>query len=90
MKNKAKPGDYIKYTIPKKEIILTTDQTGYDTEQTYDTSEYKGEWQVLYNDEEHGLRIISTDDVTIGKKLYITGENGYTQARATLNTFCEN
>lgn len=86
--SKAKPGDYVKYLLPESEFSFTKDQTGYEALQIYNTQDYKGTWQVLYNDEEHGLRLISTDDVTNGAKLYITGEQGYLNAVDIFNTFC--
>ncbi len=77
--------------------------TGYDTEQTYNTADYTGLWQVLYNDTEHGLQIISADDVTNGNIFYlgngdsITGKGnetkmktGYNNSINTLNAFCAN
>ncbi len=71
--------------------------TGYDTEQTYNTSDYTGLWQVLYNDEEHGIQIISAGDVTNGQQLYIGNETseekakqGYNSLVDTLNGFCSN
>ena len=71
--------------------------TGYDTEQTYSTNDYTGLWQVLYNDEEHGLQIISADVVTGDKQLHV-GHNddetkakyGYNNYINTLNAFCNN
>lgn len=69
--------------------------TGYDEEQTFNTSDYTGLWQVLYNDEEHGLQIISADVVT--ENLYLGNDTdeekakiGYNNYVDTLNAFCNN
>ncbi len=68
--------------------------TGYDTEQTYNTGDYTGLWQVLYNDEEHGLQIISadvvTDNLTLGNFDETKTKIGYNNAVDTLNAFCSN
>ena len=87
---KAQAGDYVKYQVPEKTFTMTTEQTGYESEQIYNTEDYTGLWQVLYNDEEHGLQIISSDDVTNGKNLYLYGKTGYNNSVGTLNSFCSN
>ncbi len=69
---------------------MMTEQTGYESEQTYNTEDYTGLWQVLYNDEEHGLQIISANDVTNGKFLRLKGKEGYNKSVGTLNSFCSN
>lgn len=93
----AKPGDYVKYVVPTKTFTMTAEETGYSTDQTYNTSDYEGLWQVLYNDEEHGLQIISSKNVTNEGNLYLgTDGNGEANKRAynnsvtTLNKFCSN
>ena len=87
---KAQPGDYVRYEVPEKTFTMTTEQTGYTSEQTYNTGDYTGLWQVLYNDAEHGLQIISANDVTNGKDLYLKGKEGYNKSVGTLNSFCSN
>ena len=86
----AQPGDYVRYAVPEKTFTMTTEQTGYTSEQTYNTGDYTGLWQVLYNDAEHGLQIISANDVTNGKNLYLNGKEGYNNSVGTLNSFCSN
>ncbi len=86
----AQPGDYVRYTVPEKTFTMTTEQTGYTSAQTYNTGDYTGLWQVLYNDTEHGLQIISANDVTNGKNLYLNGKEGYNNSVGTLNSFCSN
>ena len=60
---KAKPGDYVKYTPVAKSFSMTPEQTGQDANQDFNTGDYTGLWQVLYNDDTHGLQIISADVV---------------------------
>ena len=86
----VQPGDYVRYVVPEKTFTMTTEQTGYESEQTYNTGDYTGLWQVLYNDAEHGLQIISANDVTNGKNLYLNGKVGYNNSVGTLNSFCSN
>ena len=69
--------------------------TGYDTEQNFNTADYTGLWQVLYNDEEHGLQIISadvvTDNLTLGNDDdEVKAKIGYNNVVDTLNGFCSN
>lgn len=103
---KAKPGDYVKYNPGAKTFVMTKEQTGIEEgNQEFDTSTYKGLWQVLYNDEEHGLQIISADivsELTIGREMYFSNyqeetiENGilqfdvYNNIINNLNRFCSN
>ena len=86
----AQPGDYVRYEVPEKTFTMTIEQTGYTSQQTYNTGDYTGLWQVLYNDAEHGLQIISANDVTNGKNLYLRGKVGYNKSVGTLNSFCSN
>ena len=65
LESKARPGDYVKYTPTEKQFSMTPEQTGQDANQDFNTGDYTGLWQVLYNDAEHGLQIISAD--TVGK-----------------------
>ncbi len=85
----AKPGDYIKYTPPSTSFTITTSQSGYTSNQTFNTSSYTGLWKVLYNDNKHGLQIISDGDVTNGKNLYLKGIDGYNNSVSILNRFSE-
>ena len=87
---KAQPGDYVRYEVLEKTFTMTTEQTGYTSEQTYNTGDYTGLWQVLYNDAENGLQIISENDVTNGKNLHLNGKVGYNKSVGTLNNFCSN
>ncbi len=86
----AQPGDYVRYAVPEKTFTMTTEQTGYTSAQIYNTGDYTGLWQVLYNDAEYGLQIISANDVTNGKNLYLSGKVGYNKCIPTLNSFCSN
>ena len=84
---------------------MSPEQTGQDTEQKYNTRDYIGLWQVLYNDDEHGLQIISADivaNLTLGHNdsdgdpeiRTISDEKkaieAYNNSINTLNQFCEN
>lgn len=99
LKNVAKPGDYIEYKVGEEIFNITSEQTGQDNEQKFNTLDYKGLWQVLYNDEEHGLQIISetsvatltlgydaTNNETAKEKVRIV----YNNIVNTLNNFCKN
>ena len=69
LKSKAQPGDYIKYEPTAKTFSMTPEQTGQDANQDFNTGDYTGLWQVLYNDDTHGLQIISVDivgELTLG------------------------
>lgn len=81
------PGGYIAYTPTAKTFTMTTDQTGYSTSQSFNTADYTGLWQVLYNDEDHGLQLISVDSVG---ELYLSGKVGYNKLVETLNAFSAN
>lgn len=81
------PGGYIRYTPTAKTFTMTTEQTGYSTSQSFNTADYTGLWQVLYNDTEHGLQLISADSVG---ELYLSGKVGYNKLVETLNTFSAN
>lgn len=99
LRDVAKPGDYIQYILKEKTFKITPEQTGQDNEQEFNTSDYKGLWQVLYNDNEHGLQIISetsvatltlgcntTNNETAKEKVRIA----YNNIVNTLNDFCKN
>ena len=103
--SKAKPGDYVRYTPANKTFSATPEQTGQDTNQDFNTGDYTGLWRVLYNDEEHGLQIISEGSVgnlalghedSDGDPLTITEEDeekvirAYNNSISTLNSFCRN
>ncbi len=94
MSSIAKPGDYVKYKPEGKEFTMTPEQTGQDKNQTFNTANYNDLWQVLYNDDEHGLQIISTNNVEmliIGLNDNIDGaRTGYNNCVETLNSFCTN
>ena len=81
--NVARPGDYIRYNPTEKTYILTASQSGYDTDQVFNSSLYNGLWQVLYNDSTNGFQIISADSVA---DLYLNGKVGYNNSVSTLNT----
>lgn len=81
------PGGYVKYTPTAKTFTMTPEQTGYKQNQSFDTTQYEGLWVVLYNDEEHGLQLISADSVGY---LYLGGNIGYNNVVSTLNSFSEN
>lgn len=90
----AKPGDYVKYTPVAKSFSMTPEQTGQDTNQDFNTKDYEGLWQVLYNDNERGLQIISVDtvgDLKLGNDNNDTkAKQGYNNLVNTLNSFCSN
>lgn len=81
------PGGYVRYTPTAKTFTMTTDQTGYSTSQSFNTADYTGLWQVLYNDVDHGLQLISVDSVG---ELYLSGKVGYNKLVETLNAFSAN
>lgn len=94
LKEIAKPGDYIQYNVEDKTFTISEEQTGQPYGQTFNTKEYDGLWQVLYNDDVHGLQIISekivakitlgnSEDVLITKQVY-------NSCIDTLNSFCAN
>lgn len=81
------PGGYIAYTPTAKTFTMTTAQTGYSVDQSFNTANYTGLWRVLYNDAEHGLQLISADSVG---ELYLSGKVGYNKLVETLNAFSAN
>ncbi len=99
LKDVVKPGDYIQYILEEKTFNITPEQAGQDNEQEFNTSDYKGLWQVLYNDNEHGLQIISETSVATLTLGYNTTNNeiakekvkvAYNNIVNTLNNFCKN
>ena len=103
--SKAKPGDYVKYMPTEKQFSMTPEQTGQDLNQHFNTVDYTELWQVLYNDEEHGLQIISADIVgkltlghedSDGDETIRTAEDeekvirAYNNSINTLNSFSRN
>ena len=78
------PGAYVSYTPTAQTFTMTTEQTGYETTQSFSTADYTGLWRVLYNDVDHGLQLISADVVD---EIYLSGAVGYNKVIESLNTF---
>lgn len=77
-------GEYVSYQHRTgQSFTITRDQTGHSEDQTFNTSDYTGSWKILYNDDIHGLQIISTDIVG---ELTLKGKIGYNKLVPTLNT----
>lgn len=85
--SQIQPGHYVSYTPTAKTFEMTTAQTGYRETQQFNTADYTGLWQVLYNDSTNGLQLISADSVGY---LYLNGGVGYNEVVDTLNTFSRN
>lgn len=86
-KDKVKPGDYVSYVSPEASFSMESDKTGYSKVQSFNTKDYTGLWQVLYNDEENGQQIISESSVS--GEIFILGEKeGYNNLVEVLNEFC--
>lgn len=85
--SEIQPGQYVSYTPTAKTFEMTTAQTGYSQTQQFNTADYTGLWQVLYNDDTNGLQLISADSVGY---LYLNGGTGYNKVVDTLNTFSRN
>lgn len=94
-----KVGDYVRYELPNTTYTMTTAQTGYTADQTYDTSTATDLWQVLYNDTTYGVQITSSAPVAnlkLNRKWEQSGFNastaldsgkiGYNNSITTLNT----
>lgn len=79
---KLQVGDYVKYDLTNQSYTVATSETGYVSDQVFNTSSYTGLWRVLYNDSMHGLQIISADSVI---DLNIKGKIGYNKLVKTLN-----
>lgn len=86
LKDVIKIGDYIQYEPIEEYFTITKDETGDSTDSKFNTSEYKGTWRAMYNDDENGLQIISATGVT--SRLTLQGKFGYNNAVDTLNSFC--
>lgn len=86
IRNNVKPGDYIRYEAPNNSITIPSSSSGYENEQVFNTQTYFSGWRVLYNDNEHGLQIISADVVTGDTGLYLKGQNGYNNCVSILNS----
>ena len=86
LKDVVKIGDYIEYKPIDEEFTMTKNETGDSYDVKFETSEYKGNWRVIYNDEQNGLQIISTTGVT--SRLRLSGKFGYNNSVDTLNSFC--
>lgn len=79
-----KPGDYVKYPTPSNSFTLSGAETGCQANQTFNTGSYSGLWQVLYNDVENGLQLISAG--TVGT-VRLKGRTGYNNVTTALNKF---
>ena len=77
----AKPGDYVTYRVPSDSYTSSTSDNGV-RDQTIIPSNYHGTWQVLYNDGNYGLQIVSSD-VTANLSVY--GYTGMSNIYDTLN-----
>ena len=63
-------GDYMEYLVgsglntQNGNYTITSQQTGYDYNQTFDVTTYDGKWQILYNGSEgYGVQIISRENI---------------------------
>lgn len=56
-------GDYVWYEPTEKEYTVGKDKTGFSTDQTFSTSTSTNLWRILYDDEEHGMQIVPTENV---------------------------
>lgn len=59
----ARPGDYVTYRVPSDSYTSPNSENGI-RDQTIVPSDYHGTWQVLYNDGNYGLQIVSSDVTT--------------------------
>lgn len=85
LKDVAKIGDYVQYIPNDERFTMTNDETG-NSDRTFQVGDYKGNWKVMYNDNENGLQIISSKGVT--SSLSLANKFGYNNAIDTLNSFC--
>ncbi|MDE5586873.1 MAG: hypothetical protein K2I72_00705 [Bacilli bacterium] len=77
----AKPGDYVTYRTPSKNYTSPSTLNGYQN-QVISPSSYRGSWQVLYNDRNYGLQIVSSQITT---SLSVYGYAGINNIYDTLN-----
>ena len=87
LKDVAKPGDYIEYELEEKKFTITSSESGCNKDQEFNTSDYNGTWQFLYNNYNYGMQIVSTSSVG---ELCLYGTKGYNNAVDILNSFSEN
>lgn len=90
-----KPGDYVNYVVGtgkgtnNGQYLITTSQTGYSEDQTFNVTNYKEKWRVLYDYETYGrVEIISSTNILINdtqKVLTLSGKDGYNNIVSTLN-----
>lgn len=71
-------GDYIDYNqgiglnTQNGIYTMTSEQTGYNENQTFDVTSYDGKWQILYNGTEgYGVQIISTENILKNEEQYV-------------------
>ena len=62
-----KPGDYVKYNVTDKQFTITTNDTGYTEDQTFQASDATNLWQILYNRD--GELEITSSEVVANLKL---------------------
>ena len=92
--SKVNPGDYVLYTPINQSYTVSTSQTGYSSNQTFNTGDSTNLWQILYNDDTYGLQITSSKSVaTLG--LGVSGNinsarAGYNNIITTLNNISSN
>ena len=81
LSNVARPGDYVTYRVPSDSYTSSKTDNGV-RDQTIIPSDYHGTWQVLYNDGNYGLQIVSSDVTT---DLSVYGYTGIYNIYNTLN-----
>lgn len=87
-----KPGEYVNYGGLKNEDVVIPDSligpAAVPGQAKFNAANYKGKWQVLYNDSTHGLQIISCESIG---NLTISQETGYnTGTIEALNLIAKN
>lgn len=85
LKDVAKIGDYVDYEPIEENFTMSSEETG-ESDKSFQTSDYKNGWKIIYNDTDNGLQIISSRGIT--SSFSLSGKFGYNNAVDTLNNFC--
>ncbi len=79
----ANIGDYVSYTPEKTSYEITSDLTGYTSNQTINPSELNL-WRVIRKNEDGSIDLVS--EYTTSTNVYFKGKEGYKKFTGTLNT----
>ena len=86
--SKIEVGDYVNYTPPTASYTVVAENSGYSSDQTFDSSNSAmNTWRVWKVDKTNNtIEIVSSTNTY--KSLYLIGATGYNQGPTIINTIC--